>query len=135
MTVTATPPRLAPQVLFPSAIRSGTQSVVVANPGWDSFVFWCDVTVNPGGAETIFLDVNGLIGGTFISLGQTAASALGGVAGTLTLIFGTGVVIGYLGGTVSAIAPTLPLATLAFTVGVSGAGLWTYSAGVDGFYR
>lgn len=114
----------------------GDAGITIPNPGWVRLVFWMNVTANPGAGETILLNMFTRIptaGGTLVQLGGTAASALGGVAGSLSLSLGPGVTVAW-NSTASAVREMALPKNLVPQFVMSAAGTWTLTAGVDGWY-
>lgn len=121
-------------ILLDSAARAGDQVEELLNPGWLRLVLWCNVTVNPGAAETIGLVLSTrvpTVGGAIVPVASSGAPGdLGGVAGTLSLALGPGVTSAWATNLAGFAGDVLPQ-FLRFVVDVSAAGLWTYTLGVD----
>lgn len=131
----AVPPEAVERIiLLASAVRVGNQQVELTNPGWKTLTLWVAVTVNPGVAETISVQLDTRIpsvGGMQIAVSGGPASALSGAPGTMSLGVGGGAAFSWTGASVGAVRETPLPALCLFRVIVSAAGNWTYTLGVD----
>lgn len=119
--------------LLPSAVRSAsvnTADVVTYN--LRAVVLFLDVTVNPGGAQTLelILQAKDPAAGAYTTIFSGAAQTFGGIAGRQIMVVGPGAAAAYAGGTAPVAKQTILPRTIRGQVGHSGAGAWTYSIGL-----
>lgn len=105
------------QVLLASAARTATTSSPdVTNYNWISFVSFLNITVSPGGGQTLTqsLQIKDPVSGAYVAQGQTGtAQAATGLSFFQTTVFNT----------------SLPR-VFRINVAHSGAGSWTYSVAI-----
>ena len=130
-----TPNPVERRILLASEVRSGSQVVLpVVNPGWSQVMLWCQVTVNPGAAETISIAVRTHLpdaAGNVVTLRSTTPDALGGGPGTLSRRMGAVPMSEGWGTAVKRQFQSILPFLISFAVTVSGAGDWTYTFGYD----
>lgn len=128
--------RLRNNVEFPilsSAVRAITTTTSIFSL-YNAIGFMCiiNVTVNPGGAQTLTLNVRGYGNTSILNVAGIPAQAWAGAAGSSMLVVYPGIGAGWSGGTGNAFSNTKMPRRFDITVTPSGAGNWTYS--VDGLF-